>query len=88
MRMIGFISPTLRHLEASLLASKVIDFIGVRSAAELKEKVAGAEAALIGNSAYDSGAAQTLRSAQLTTPANGKAIANHTNALKAKIANE
>src|SRR5206468_1500296 len=63
MRMIGFISPTLRHLEAGLLASKVIDFIGVRSAAELKEKVAGAEAALIGNSAYDSGAAQTLRSA-------------------------
>ena len=61
--MIGFISPTLRHLEAGLLASKVIDFIGVRSAAELKEKVAGAEAALIGNSAYDSGAAQTLRSA-------------------------
>lgn len=62
MRMIGFINLTLREIETDLLASEEIDFVCVRSVAELRDQVAGAEAALVGNSTYDSAVAEILRS--------------------------
>jgi phosphoglycerate dehydrogenase-like enzyme len=63
MRMIGFINPTLRQIEADLLASQEIDFVSARTIAELGEKVAGAEAALVSNSTYDGAVAEVLRAA-------------------------
>lgn len=61
MRMIGFINPTLRQLEAELTASELIDFVPVRSLDELREKASGAEAALVSNSTYNGAVAEIMR---------------------------
>jgi phosphoglycerate dehydrogenase-like enzyme len=63
MRMIGFINPTLRQLESELTASELIDFAAAHSIEELREKAAGAEAALVSNSTYGGAVAEVLRAA-------------------------
>ncbi|HVZ01678.1 MAG TPA: D-2-hydroxyacid dehydrogenase [Dongiaceae bacterium] len=63
MRMIGFINPTLRQIESELLASRKIEFVVARSAAELREKIPGAEAVLVSNSTYSGEVAEILRAA-------------------------
>lgn len=62
-RMIGFINPTLRQIEAELLAFQEIDFVSARTVEELRETIAGAEAVLVSNSTYSSEVAEILRAA-------------------------
>jgi phosphoglycerate dehydrogenase-like enzyme len=61
MRMIGFINPTLHQLRSELTASELIDFVAAGNIEELREKAAGAEAALVSNSTYDGAVAEVLR---------------------------
>jgi phosphoglycerate dehydrogenase-like enzyme len=62
MRMIGFINPTLRQIEAELLASQEIEFVSAHTVEDLRAKAVGAAAALVSNSTYDGAAAEILRS--------------------------
>ncbi|HVT51932.1 MAG TPA: NAD(P)-dependent oxidoreductase [Dongiaceae bacterium] len=63
MRMVGFINPNLGELAARLAASDEVEFADTRSLEELREKAAGAEAALVSNSTYNEAVAEILNAA-------------------------
>lgn len=61
--MIGFINPTLRKLEEMLLAADGLDYVPVRNASDLADRLTGTDAVLLSNSVYDADIARILHSA-------------------------